>query len=115
VTSHRIGLPHERPYMKLACQSLNSHSLPLIMQVLNACAILQTLQADLIPQLSGVLMMQPLARTATNAAYCASACGDAASEEYRIHLQTKDGASGQLEKLLCRGNAHIWHLSSRYF
>lgn len=50
------------------------------------------MQEDIIPQLSGVLMMQPLARTATNAAYCATASGDATSQEYRIHLQTEDGA-----------------------
>jgi hypothetical protein len=48
-------------------------------------------QGDLIPQLSGVLMMQPLARTATNVAYCATASGDATSEEYRVQLQNRDG------------------------
>lgn len=48
-------------------------------------------QADLIPQLSGVLMMQPLARTATNAAYHAAASGDAATEEFRIQLHDEKG------------------------
>jgi hypothetical protein len=64
-------------------------------------------QADLIPQLSGVLMMQPLARTATNAAYCATASGDATSEEYRVQLQTRDGeAITRLDKG-CRAEAAL--------
>lgn len=47
-------------------------------------------------------MMQPLARTATNAAYCASASGDATSEAYRVQLQTRDGeAPKSLGRLPC--------------
>ncbi len=60
------------------------------MQHPQQCASL--LQADLIPQLSGVLMMQPLARTATNVAYGLATSGEAASEAFRVFMH-KDGAA----------------------
>lgn len=59
------------------------------MQSPHKCAF--PLQADLIPQLSGVLMMQPLARTATNVAYSLATSGEAASEAFRVFMH-KDGA-----------------------
>ena len=95
------GMHHWQP-RRLALGAALSCSTVVAHVVLRNTVVPFCAQADLIPQLSGVLMMQPLARTATNAAYCASASGDTTSEAYRVQLQTRDGeAIRGLDRLLC--------------